>query len=301
MNLPQPKLYSLKERPSKVELSAFSSPSLDFSSLIPSILKGQDLKQLVSLIKNAKNSAKTLLWGFGAHTIKVGLSPIIIRLMELGYINAIFTNGAFIIHDFEVAFQGKTSEDVAENLQKGLFGMAKETGEFINLAINRYSTKGYGEAIATYMHENTNILPYKEYSVVYNAKRLQVPVMVTVAIGNDIIHQHPQANGANIGEASMIDFKKLVSLLPTISKGGGVVVFGSSVLLPETFVKALNLARNLFGDVKDFFTAYFDMISHYRPKVNIVERPTIDSKYSGYYFVGHHEIMMPLLFYMILQ
>jgi hypothetical protein len=294
------KTYSLKDRASKVETNKFAMPHIKgdgfsvFIDKLPDILKGKDFPALINAIVSAYHAKKPVIFGMGAHVIKCGLSPIIIDLMEKGVITTIALNGAGIIHDFEIALVGTTSEDVASALTDGSFGMAKETAEEINGAIITGATKGWG--IGKSVGERICNLhsPYQDYSINASAYRMEIPVTVHVAIGTDIIHQHPSASGAAIGEASMIDFRLLANQIKDMGNGGVFVNIGSSVILPEVFLKALNVCRNLGHEVKDFTTANMDMNNHYRPLTNVVTRPVLGGGH-GYSLIGHHELMIPLL------
>jgi len=231
----------------------------------------------------------------GAHVIKCGLSPIVIDLINRGIIDCIALNGAGIIHDFEIAFQGKTSEDVERAIRDGSFGMAQETAGFINDAIKAgiKSDLGVGKSMGKAIDQD-NRLPYKNLSILHTAYKKGITVSVHVAIGTDIVHQHLSCNGAAVGQASLKDFHNFIAEVSKLGDGGVLINFGSAVILPEVFLKALTVARNLGYKVKNFTTANFDMIYHYRPEQNIVRRPTQDSG-KGYYIIGHHEIMLPLL------
>ncbi len=230
----------------------------------------------------------------GAHVIKVGLSPVIIDMMRGGFVDALAFNGAGIIHDFEVAFAGRTSEDVDTQLKDGKFGMAKETGEMLNRCINLGSRKnlGLGEAVGK-MIASSNF-PHKDLSLLSTACELNIPVTVHVALGTDIIHFHPDVNGSAIGKTSLKDFFLFCLLVEKLEGGGVFVNVGSSVILPEVFLKAVSYVRNRSRPLSHFHTAVFDFISHYRPQQNVVKRP-ISGKGKGFYFIGHHEIMIPLL------
>jgi hypothetical protein len=256
-------------------------------------LVARDLKSLASDIVRAHRQRKPVVFMMGAHVIKVGLSPLLIDLMECGIITAIALNGAGIIHDSELALFGITSEDVAANLFDGTFGMAKETGEFLNNAVKqgRNDGLGLGESVGKSLLEAN--APNLSVSIVAKAYQMGIPVTVHVGVGTDIIHQQPSADGAAIGELSHRDFKILARHLTDLD-GGVVLNIGSAVVLPEVFLKALTVARNLGYPCKTFTTANFDMIQHYRPRLNVVTRPTMGGG-QGYTFTGHHEIMIPLL------
>lgn len=300
INLRKVKRYSIKTRLSKVNKGDFAlAPAKlksfrGFLSSLPDILKAKDLRAVSSDIALARKKKKAVIFMAGAHVIKCGLNPVLIELIKKKVISCICLNGAGIIHDFEIAFQGKTSEDVALNLKNGSFGMGKETADFINEAVKDGVAEGLGlgSAVAKKIFEGK--LAYKNLSLLYNAYKYKVPVYVFVGIGTDIIHQHPSFNAALTAEGSLRDFHALTENICSLNQGGVVLNFGSAVLLPEVFLKALNLARNLGNKVKDFTAANFDMIYQYRPAQNVVARPT-NSGGRGYYIIGHHEIMLPLL------
>ncbi len=299
------KTYSIKQRKSKVELRLLAKtfdPQKDnfgdYINSLPKFLAVNDLIEFAKFIIKARKKNKPIIFMIGAHVIKVGLSPILIDLMKNNFISAIAMNSAGAIHDIELAFFGKTSEDVSAGITDGSFGMAKETGEFINSTLTKYeySNVGYGEALAIEMKlqkaKNRNL------SLIYSAYELDKPVTVHAAIGTDITHQHPNVSGSAIGKLSLIDFQILTEIVSRLGNGGVVANIGSNVILPEVFLKALTIARNLGYKVFNFTTANFDFIQHYRPRVNVVQRPTQDGG-KGFMFTGHHEIMIPLLSAMI--
>ncbi|NOY78253.1 MAG: hypothetical protein GXO76_10340 [Calditrichaeota bacterium] len=300
------KPISIKSRKNKVNVEEFASPYRtgmsfrDFWHSLPNILVGEELREFVGHVVEGYRKKKPLIWMMGAHVIKCGLSPVIIDLMERGIISAVSMNGAGPIHDTELAYWGQTSEDVATNLQNGTFGMSGETAEKINgtVAAAVKDKLGYGEALGKRIFEEKP--PFWQLSILGNAYRLGVPVTVHVGVGTDIVHQHPNAKGSAIGELSLRDFRILARVISKLGHGGVVVLAGSTVILPEVFLKALTVARNIGYDVKEFFTANFDMFRHYRPSVNVVQRPTLDAG-KGYQFIGHHEIMIPLLAAAILE
>jgi hypothetical protein len=236
----------------------------------------------------------------GAHVVKCGLSPLIIDLMKKRVITAVALNGAGIIHDTELAIAGKTSEDVGSALRDGSFGMAKETAEFINGAINKGVRGGLGIGRSVGKEIVRNKLPLSGISILGAGIKNNVPVTVHVAVGTDIIHQHPSCNGAAIGEGSLIDFRNLIYSVIRLNKGGVVVNVGSAIILPEVFLKAVNIARNLGHRVAGFSAANFDMFVHYRPAQNVVRRPTADGGW-GCNIIGHHEIMIPVLYQSIIE
>ncbi len=300
------KTYSIRKRLSKVKAGDFAlapAPSrrfLDFYRSMPDILKAKDLHSVVEAVVRARKNKKSVIFMAGAHVIKCGLNPVLIELIKKKVITCICLNGAGIIHDFEIAFQGKTSEDVPENLKTGKFGMGKETADFINRAVSEGSLQGLGLGASVAAKIESAKLRFKNLSLLYNAFKFKVPVCVFVAIGTDIIHQHPCFDAGLTGEASLRDFYSLTENISGLNNGGAVLSFGSAVILPEVFLKALNLARNLKNKVENFTTANFDMMYHYRPMQNVVCRPTQGTG-KGYYIVGHHEIMLPLLAQAIIE
>jgi len=300
INLNKVKTYSVKNRLSKVNKGDFASKPVKAQSFVsfldslPNILKAKDLRAVSSDILAARKKNKGIIFMAGAHVIKCGLNPVLIELIKKKVITCICLNGAGIIHDFEIAFLGKTSEDVAANLKTGKFGMGKETADFLNCAAKVGVKKGFGLGYAVANALVTTDLKYKDLSLLYNAYKYKVPVCVFVGIGTDIIHQHPSFDACATAGGSMRDFHILVDNIRYLNRGGVVLNFGSAVLLPEVFLKALNLARNLGNKVRNFTTANFDMVYHYRPAQNVVARPT-SSGGKGYYIIGHHEIMLPLL------
>ncbi len=300
LNISKVKTYSLKKRQSKVAASDFAQPPkrrasfARFYNSLPKILKAADMQVLAEAVVGAYRKKRAVVFMAGAHVIKCGLNPVVIELIKKKIITCLALNGAGIIHDFEIAFQGKTSEDVAQNLKKGRFGMGYETADFLNQAVKEGVGEGLGlgEAVAKRIFEAK--LRYKNLSILYHAYKNKIPVCVFVAVGTDIIHQHPSFDAASSGEGSLRDFHLLVECVCRLNKGGVVLNFGSAVILPEVFLKALNLGRNLGNQIKDFTTANFDMIYHYRPAQNLVSRP-VQGGGKGFYIVGHHEIMLPLL------
>ena len=300
------KTISIKGRKSKVTIKDFARPLdakkasfTNFVHSLPHILIAEELRDLVNDIVSAYEKKKPVILMMGAHVIKVGISPIITDLLKCGILTHVAMNSAAAIHDVETAMWGKTSEDVSANLMDGTFGMSKETGDFINLALTKgmkESDEGYGETLGK------KIIAMKarnqSLSILATCYELGVPVTVHAAIGTDIIHQQATMDGSATGELSYRDFKVLVNSLTNLIHGGVVLNFGSAVIMPEVFLKALTVARNLGYKAKGFSTANFDMIRHYRPQMNVVDRPT--QKFGrGYNFTGHHEIMFPLLAAMI--
>jgi len=306
ININKVKTYSVKVRKSKVSSGDFAQVPLpkrsflDFYRSLPNILKAKEIRAVVNAVVSAHKKKKAVIFMAGAHVIKCGLSPVIIELIKKKIITCLALNGAGIIHDFEIAFLGATSEDVAGNLKDGRFGMGKETADFINNAVKEGVGQGLGLGLAVARKISSAKLPYKNLSILYQAAQNKIPICVHAAIGTDIIHQHPSFDASLTGEGSLRDFYLLTDNVCRLSGGGVVLNFGSAVILPEVFLKALNLARNLRNQVKDFTTANFDMIYHYRPLENVVCRPVqIGGK--GYYIIGHHEIMLPLLAQAIIE
>ncbi|MDI6734610.1 MAG: hypothetical protein QME42_00180 [bacterium] len=305
IDLSKVKTYPIKDRTNLVKTENFAKlmpgggTFNQFIDSLPDILIGTDLRNLINAICQAYRQKKPVIWAFGAHVVKCGLSPIIIELMKEGVITAIAINGAGMIHDFEIALIGETSEDVSPSLLDGSFGMATETGSFINGAIidGAKQDMGIGQAVGKMIAYKK--LKHREYSILSQGFELKIPVTVHVAIGTDIIHQHPNTCGEAIGKSGMIDFRIFANQVANLD-GGVYLNIGSAVILPEVFLKALTIARNLGNKVEDFVTANFDMFPQYRPMTNVIKRPTIKGG-KGYSFIGHHEIMIPLLAFGILE
>lgn len=299
ISLRKVKTYPLRARKSKVrrgEMADVSRPGgtlAEFIGGLPDILAARDFKDTVLAIAEARKNGRPVVLGMGAHPIKVGLSPVITDLMERGVITALALNGASLVHDFELAYAGKTSEDVAEALGSGRFGMAAETGKLVNKAIKDGVANGYGLGRSLGEAIEGGTYPNKELSIFAAASRLGIPATVHVALGTDIIHMHPQADGAAIGEGSLSDFRLLCSVVADL-QGGVYINLGSAVLLPEVFLKALTVARNLGHRVRNFTTVNMDFIQHYRARENVLRRPTMRGGRS-FALTGHHEIMLPLL------
>ncbi len=292
------KTCKLKSRKSKVQLDKVGKPFKrgsfsDFLSGLPGILAAKDFKAVVTAIINARKKDRPVILGMGAHPIKVGLSPIIIDLIENEMITAVAMNGACIVHDFEMSLIGHTSEDVDIELCRGTFGMAEETGRELNRAINDGVNKGYGTGKAVGEYILKSKASYKGLSILAAAERLNIPATVHVAVGTDIIHMHPAADGKSIGEGSMRDFRLFSSVVSDL-KGGVYINLGSAVIMPEVFLKAIAVTRNLKYDVKNFTTVNMDFIQHYRTRENVLRRPVLSGGKS-YALTGHHEIMFPLL------
>jgi len=300
LELTRLKTYPLASRKSKVSLAAFARVGRkgrsfrEFYESLPDFLAAKDFKLLVSAIVQAHRLRKPVLWMLGAHVIKVGISPLLIELIRRRVVTAVAMNGAGVIHDFELAFMGATSEDVAAALSDGSFGMAEETHRTINRAIREGARKnlGLGEAVGAMIKRSR--LPYRNLSVLCTCYEMKVPATVHVAIGTDIIHQQSTADGAAIGKTSMADFRRLTEVVSGLGPGGVVGNLGSAVILPEVFLKAVSTARNLGFSVKDFTAFDFDMMRHYRPTENVLKRPTSLGG-RAMHITGHHELLIPLL------
>ena len=294
------KTIPLAGRKSKVELELAARPPkagdsfMDFWNGLPDVLAASNIKKVVEAVACAREKGRPVVLGMGAHPIKVGLSPLIIDLMRRGIITAVATNGAAIVHDFELAYLGRTSEDVAEELCKGTFGMARETGLLLNRAIKKGAKEGLlglGQSIGALISKGR--FPFKEKSIFAAGHKMGVPVTVHVTVGADIIHMHPSADGAAIGATSMKDFRLFASVLSGL-EGGVYINLGSAVVMPEVFLKALTMARNLGHSTRNITTVNMDFIQHYRPRENVMIRPTLRGG-ASYALTGHHEIMFPLL------
>ena len=305
MSLDGVRTYPLAQRKSLVTLEDFARPASPGSSFkaflasLPNFLAAKDFQEVVARIAGARRLGKPVILGMGAHPIKVGLSPLIIQLMEKGVLRGLALNGAGIVHDFEVAFAGKTSEDVSSEIGRGAFGMAEETGRMINEAINRGWEKGWGIGRSVGEMISREKFPHRRLSLTAAGLRLGIPVTVHVALGTDIVHMHPKSRGAAIGEGSHMDFRLFAAMISGL-EGGVYINLGSAVILPEVFLKALTLVRNLGFRVENFTTVNMDFIPHYRPLTNVVRRPTQKGG-RGFHFTGHHEIMFPLLAAAILE
>jgi hypothetical protein len=301
--------YPLDSRKSKVRVGDFAKPPgphtsfLKFLDSLPAILAADDLRYLVAALHRAKQNRKAILWGMGGHVIKVGLGPIVNDLMRRGFVSGIAMNGAALVHDFEIALSGGTSEDVDATLKTGEFGMATETGLFLNqIAVtSTFSGIGYGEAAGKFLASRKVKTENAASSVLLQAYKRRIPVTVHLAIGTDIPHMHPMADGAALGASTHQDFRLFCALVAQMDGGGAYLNWGSAVVLPEIFLKAVAVARNLGIDLQHITTANFDFIQHYRPLQNVVKRPTgggqlqQNSRSRGVAITGHHELMMPLL------
>ena len=301
--------YPLSSRHSKVTVKDFARPLSEDEAksaaalldALPNILAVQSLRAVADAIVQAKAKNKAIIWGGGGHVIKTGLAPILIDLMRRGFVSAIALNGSGIIHDFEIALIGSTSEDVDEALGQGAFGMAEETGRMLNDAINAGARDniGLGEAVGKMLVEAKP--EFGKYSLLHEAYKNKIPVTVHATIGTDIIHLHPNADGASIGKTSHQDFRLLTAMVRELAGGGVYLNIGSAVTLPEIFLKAVTVVRNLGTPLTHFTTANFDFIQHYRPNTNVVKRPVANGAGKGYSITGHHELMIPLLVATILN
>jgi len=294
------KTYSLEKRKSKVQRkNFFNINASSFIESLPDILAGKDIKEIIDISIKAKKDNKKIVLAMGAHVIKVGLNPLINELIKNKIVDLIALNGAGIIHDTELAISGQTSEDVDTAINDGHFGMCEDTAMFLNNAINNGYDEGLGlgEAIGKALADSN--FSFVEDSIIYTAYTHNVPVTVHVAIGTDIIHLHPSAKGEAIGGASLRDFKIFSKVISELEEG---IYFniGSAVVLPEIFLKAVSLVRNLGYKLEKFYTVNIDFIKHYRPETNVVRRPTLKGG-KGFSIVGHHEILLPLIFVNILN
>lgn len=293
--------YELASRPSKVTVTDFAAP-LDkgdslksFLAKMPAILAVNSLREIAARIRRARQLNKPIIWGIGGHVVKTGLAPVIIDLMRQGYVSAVAGNGSVLVHDTEIALVGFTSEDVDASLGQGDFGAARETGEILNLAANRGAGEniGLGEAMGRQVSE---LDPANAAaSLLCQTYRHRIPFTVHLAIGADIGHFHAAADGAALGATSHRDFRLFCSLVKELNGGGVYLNVGSAVVLPEIFLKAVTVVKNLGLPLEDFTTANFDFIQHYRPNTNVVRRPTAGGAGRGFALTGHHEIMLPLL------
>jgi len=303
------RVYPLASRKSKVSVREFADPGgrnaslTTFLNSLPHILAAQDLRDLLSAIHRARKQKKAILWGIGGHVIKVGLGRVLIDLIRKGFVSGIAMNGAALIHDFEIAMVGNTSEEVESGIGDGRFGMAEETGWGINeIAKLAHRIRiGYGEAAGQYLTSGIVSPRHPESSILVAAYQQRIPVTVHLAIGTDIPHMHPAAEGAALGAASYHDFRLFCALVQQMDPGGVFLNWGSAVVLPEVFLKAVSVVRNLGVPLQPITTANFDFIQHYRPLQNVVMRPTAASKGKkgadsrGFAITGHHELLLPLV------
>jgi hypothetical protein len=302
--------YPLASRPSKVRVRDFAKPLAANASVgrfldsLPGILAGRDFRDLAAALQQAKHRRKAILWGVGGHVVKVGLGPILADLMRRGFVSGIAMNGAALVHDFEIALSGGTSEDVDASLKTGEFGMATETGLFLNqIAVTAsFHGVGYGEAAGKFLAGRKLQRENARASVLLNAYQHRIPVTVHLAIGADIPHMHPMADGAALGASTHHDFRLFCAMVAQMDGGGAYLNWGSAVMLPEIFLKAVAIARNRGTALGKITTANFDFIQHYRPLQNVVRRPTAAPASAkgvgtsrGFAITGHHELLMPLL------
>ena len=289
---------SLAARGGKVRVDDFGAPGArtvrELIDSLPRILAAESFRAVIAALESARARKKAILWALGGHVIKTGVAPVLIDLMQRGFATGFAMNGAAAIHDFEIALAGSTSEDVEAVLPDGSFGSAEETGREINCAIGAADETGMGEALGGALQ--TLAKPeFASKSLLHEAWRARVPVTVHVAIGTDTPHTHPACDGGALGRASHRDFRLFCSLVRGLNDGGVYLNVGSAVVLPEVFLKAVSLVRNLGHPLRDFTTVNFDFLRHYRPRANVVERPHAQSGGRGYDITGHHEIMIPLL------
>jgi hypothetical protein len=302
LDLNRIKTYPLHSRPSKVSVEAFArvvrrgASVQEWVESLPRILAGNDFRAVVTALHRARKKRKPIIWGLGGHVIKVGLAPILIDLMKRGYLTAVAMNGAAMIHDFEIALAGKTSEDVPAVLGRGRFGMAEETGRYINEAVAEGDREGLGmgEAVGRFLTKHRGAR-FRRYSLLAAASRARIPATVHVAIGTDIIHNHPAIDPRATGEVTHRDFRLLAAIVKKMDGGGVYLNVGSAVILPEVFVKCVSLVANLGHAPRGITTVNLDFMQHYRPQQNVVRRPAATRGSRGYALTGHHELMIPLL------
>ncbi|HUJ41725.1 MAG TPA: hypothetical protein VLW54_14380 [Candidatus Acidoferrales bacterium] len=295
--------YPLARRPGKVTVREFARPHRSGGGMrgwlesLPRILAAESFRAVVRAVSRAGRRGRPVLWGIGGHVIKVGLAPVLIDLMRRGWVAGVAMNGAALVHDFEIAMVGRTSEDVPEVLGSGKFGMAQETGLYLNEAAvgAARSGMGLGEAAGKLLSNRRLRAKYPEQSVLVAAYRAGIPVTVHVAMGTDTPHMHPSADGASLGAATHHDFRLFCALVKGMHPGGVYLNWGSAVILPEIFLKAVSVVRNLGTKLAPITTANFDFLQHYRPMENVVRRPTTGPGSRGYAITGHHELLLPLL------
>lgn len=293
---------SIHDRGGKVKVEDFAAPPqkggdmIAFLAGLPHILAGDSLRAVVEAIIRARDNKRAIIWGLGGHVIKCGLAPVLIDLMERGFATAFAMNGASAIHDFEIAIAGATSEDVEAVLPNGSFGVAEETGHEMNAALDYafHNNIGAGEAYGFRLAQLARP-EFRRFSLLHEAFKNVTPVTVHIAVGTDTPHAHPAAVGANIGAATHRDFRLFSALVQQLEGGGVYLNLGSAVVLPEVFLKAVSLVRNLGAPLSDFSTVNIDFLQHYRPKTNVVERPHAGGVGQGYSLTGHHEILIPLI------
>jgi hypothetical protein len=301
--------YPLASRKSKVSTREFAKPTgrnpslMKFLDSLPHILAAEELRALLAALHAARKQGAAILWGLGGHVIKVGLGPVLIDLMKRGFVSGIAMNGAALIHDFEIALAGNTSEDVEAGLGEGQFGMAEETGKYLNeIAKLAHRVRiGHGEAAGQFLNSGIIEVPHANSSVLVAAYKRRIPVSVHIAIGTDIPHMHPSVDGAALGYATHRDFLLFCALVDRMHPGGAYLNWGSAVVLPEIFLKAVSVVRNLGVPLRPITTANFDFIQHYRPLQNVVKRPTAPGRgrsgpeSRGFAITGHHELLLPLV------
>jgi hypothetical protein len=301
LSLAEVTTYPLASRPSKVSLDDFASAISEESSLkdflasLPNILAVQSLRELAARMRRAREAQKPIIWGMGGHVVKTGLGPVIIDLMKRGFVTAIAANGSVLVHDAEIAMVGSTSEDVDATLGEGAFGGADETGRLLNRAAEEGAKEGIGLGEATGRALLALNPKHGDYSLLCSAYQARVPFTAHLTIGGDIGHFHPQTDGAALGATTHTDFRLLAELVRRMDGGGVYLNIGSAVTLPEVFLKAVTLVRNLGNQLADITTANFDFIQSYRPLTNVVRRPTADGAGRGFSITGHHELTIPLL------
>jgi len=301
INFDDIKTYELASRPSKVTVEDFAKPVDENDTLktfldkLPNILAVKSIRELAGQIRRARDLNKPIVWGIGGHVVKTGLSPLIIDLMEKGFVTAIAANGSVLVHDTEIAIAGFTSEDVDASLGKGDFGAAKETGEILNNAAKNgmIDKIGLGEAMGRELLQTNP--QTQSVSLLCQTYKQKIPFTAHLAIGADIGHFHRNCDGAALGATSHTDFKLFCSIVKELNGGGIYLNVGSAVVLPEIFLKAVTVVRNLGFPLEDFTTANFDFIQSYRPNTNVVRRPTANGAGRGFSITGHHELMIPLL------
>ena len=307
IDLGEIRTYELRERPSKVAVESFARPpekddsAADLLAKLPDVLAVRQMRELSGRIRSARDRKKPIIWGLGGHVIKTGLAPLLIDLMKRGFVSALAVNGSVLVHDSEIALVGFTSEDVDATLGKGDFGAARETGEVLNNAAAEAVKRGVGLGEAIGGELLSRGPQYKEKSVLCAAYESEVPVTAHLAIGADIGHFHASCDGAALGAASHTDFRLMCSLVREMNGGGVYLNYGSAVMLPEVFLKAVTVVKNLGGELRDITTANFDFIQHYRPATNVVRRPTADGAGKGFSITGHHELTMPLIAAMLVS
>ena len=301
LELSDVKTYPLASRTSKVSLNDFARPVQedstlkDFLSSLPNILAVQSLREIAMRMRRARELQKPIIWGIGGHVVKTGLAPLIIDLMKRGFVTALAGNGSVLVHDAEIAMAGSTSEDVDATLGEGAFGGADETGKLLNRAAQEGAQEGIGLGEATGRALLALAPKHADYSLLCAAYQARVPFTAHLTIGGDIGHFHPQADGAALGATTHTDFRLLSELVRRMDGGGVYLNIGSAVTLPEVFLKAVTLVRNLGNPLTDITTANFDFIQSYRPLTNVVRRPTANGAGKGYSITGHHELTLPLL------